>query len=182
MASDPRRDFIRNLSGLGAVAAGAVVGDGAGTCTNVIQCAASWTGSINGAGFKKAGSATFILDNSRGPWALAAQDPPNNVAVWPPDPLRPIAGALVVGGAAPSISYGVGLTVTRPGVGQYRFTLTTSMDGTALYDVMAVSNDSSAPSCSVTQNSASQFDVFTRNSSGTLANCAAMSIKVFHSP
>jgi len=157
-----------------------VTGDGGGTCTTVITCSGSWNGTINGLAFKKAGSANFIVDNSRGPYALANVEPANGFTVWPPDPSRAVSGARVVGGATPSISYqtGVVLSVTHPATGQYRFTLGTSMDATVSYDVIAVSDLTT----SVAINSATQFDVFTRTPAGALADCNAISVKVYHGP
>jgi hypothetical protein len=52
------------------------------------------------------------------------------------------------------------------------------MDATVSYDVIAVSDLTT----SVAINSATQFDVLTRTPAGALADCNAISVKVYHGP
>jgi|GEM_PF-4699941 len=180
--------------------------DGNPTVTNLIRCAPTWTGTINLQAVMRAGAANFILDDSRGPYALAnapgTAGYPGATArggaggggysqqvIWPPDPCVAVAAMmLTVSGTTITVRYcsgGVGvnqaLTVVRRGTGTYVYTcaIPNTMDGVDLYDVMAVSDQ---PQTAVSRTSATSFTVTTRDSSGARADPTSIGVRVYHSP
>jgi len=172
--------------------------DGNSTVNSLIQCSGGWTGTVDAHCVMRGGAINFITDNSRGPYALAnfpgttnnggtGAGNYNDHILWPPDPAIPVCAFLAPGGAAnAALSYQTGTFVsggataqTHVAAGQYRFNLNVSMDGVALYDVIATSDQGQIQ---VVKNSATQFDVFTRNNAGALTDSGPISVKVYHSP
>jgi hypothetical protein len=177
--------------------------DGAATVTTLIHCARSWTGTVNMRAVERGGAANFIVDESRGPYALAnapgTAGYPGSAAgggggysqqvVWPPDPAIPVlAMMLTVSGGTVTVHYcsgGLGasqaLTVARSGTGTYVYTFAVphSMDGVNLYDVMASSD---CPQTAVSRTSATKFTVTTRNGTGELTDPTSIGVRVYHAP
>lgn len=174
--------------------------DGTSTVTTLIQCGATWTGTINMRAAERSGATNFIIDNSRGPYALAnafgtAGYPGgaggggySQEVIWPPDPSKPVASAMVtISGGSLAVQYVSGgvanpaVTVSRVGAGWYRFTaaVPSTWDGLNLYDVQAQSDQAQT---SVTRNSATNFDVFTRNAAGAATDASSVGVRIYHAP
>jgi hypothetical protein len=180
--------------------------DGSATVTNLIQCAPTWTGTINLRAALRAGAKTFILDRSRGPYALAdsfgSPGHPGAAAhggaggggysqqvIWPPDPAIAVAAVMItVADAKVTVRYcsgGIGahqaLTVARGSIGTYVYTFAvpSTMDGIDLYDVIASSDQAQT---AVRRTSAASFMVTTRDATGTPADPTSIGVRVYHSP
>jgi hypothetical protein len=148
----------------------------------VVHCGTPWTGLINVSGVGLGGFTNMILDASRA-YAIAAIEPFDNQLIWPPNSGRVFAGAVgTVSGTTLTLAWANGITMSRSSAGVYVCTLTTSFDGASAYDVICSSNDSTAPMCSVATNSATQFTVTTRNTSGTATDAGQFTVKVYHKP
>ncbi|MBX3880400.1 glycosyl hydrolase family 28-related protein [Ralstonia pickettii] len=168
----------------GASVNGAGVNGGAPT-TNLFNVASGWTGNIAVRGARLGGATNMVVDSARS-YGFAALEPYDGDLVWPPSPERPMAAALITGGASPVISYQGGkyssapfASVTHSSTGLYLVSIAGGAFNTNNIDVQVTSQDSATPMVNYSQNTTSSFYVTTRNTSGTLTDSAGFSIKLY---
>jgi len=155
--------------------------DGSSTVTDVLYMQSTWTGFVRLLQCRKGGATNYIADQSRSITGWSAVETYDGSLIWPPSPTNALAAADVTGGATPVFGYNQGFaSVTHTATGEQTLTLTTTMDGSSTYDVIATSLDPvNAPIIGVSKSSGTVFIVYTYSPTGVAANAGEFSVKVY---
>ncbi|WP_420997591.1 glycosyl hydrolase family 28-related protein [Cupriavidus sp. 30B13] len=166
---------------------GAGVNGGANMAA-VFNIAGGWTGSLAITGCRLGAANAMIVDTAR-PYIFAASEPQDGRVTWPLDGSRPFAVGYVQGGATPAFVFQRGMLVgspfsslTRTGTGIYRLQLAASMDSATSYYVVLTSMDPNTPMINCDPQTATVFNVDTRNASAALTDSAGFMVAVYHNP
>ena len=168
----------------GAVLTGAGISGGS-SVTGMINCGASWTGSVDLGGVQLGNASAVITDSNRA-YAYLALQPMDGHLIHPSTMTKPIGVAKITGGGSPTVAAGQALgvcttTVANEATGQTRITLT-SVDGTSTVLARAYSMDSSAPLANAVAVDTTHVDIYTFTHLGAAANSNIIIVEILHTP